>query len=162
MSSRSVYWDACVFIDFLEENPERISDINAVIFEVDKSASVIYTSQITVVEVSYPPNRGDGEHISPETNAKLDRLWYAHPLISVVEFNPAIARIARDLIQHRLDDGWRLKPMDAIHLATARWIKNTEPIFQFHTYDNRLQRYSDQIGIPIVEPKPLTPTLGIL
>lgn len=36
--------------------------------------------------------------------------------------------------------GWKLKPLDAIHLSTAR----QERVTEFHTYDNPLHKYAQR------------------
>ena len=39
-----------------------------------------------------------------------------------VEFHQGIAQIAKALIREALIQGWSLRPADAIHLATAKWL----------------------------------------
>jgi hypothetical protein len=45
--------------------------------------------------------------------------------------------------------------MDAIPLATARPLG----VIDFHTYDGRVQRWSDVLGFPVREPITQTPRL---
>ena len=60
----------------------------------------------------------------------------------------------RDAIPH----GWGLKPMDAIHLATAEWVnRRLFTVEEFHTYD-KLDKYGFMIGIRIKEPYILQPS----
>lgn len=155
------YWDACVFIDYLEKTPGRIDDIEAVLEEVLRNpSSVIYTSALSIVEVSF---------LSAERNildsailAAIDRMWNAQPF-QIVEFNPIVARLARDLIRSGFSNGYRLKPYDATHLATAQWLTNNRiPITEFHTYDTyrekslAVERYT---RLKICQPKPFQPSL---
>ena len=43
---------------------------------------------------------------------------------------------------------WSLKPMDAIHLATAQHLS----VDAFHTYDGKLEKYQPGLGLKIEEP----------
>jgi hypothetical protein len=71
---------------------------------------------------------------------------------------------ARDLMREAIAASrgvWSLKPLDAVHLATAQWLDASHPISGFHTYDTSLKKYANLLGgIPIVEPdatKPIQP-----
>jgi len=57
--------------------------------------------------------------------------------------------------------GWSLKPMDAIHLATAKWAKDQMglSVDEFQTYDLPLGRYDALLGLQICEPYILQPPL---
>ncbi len=84
-------------------------------------------------------------------------MWEPGSPIGVVEFYELIAEDARDLIRVGLAEKWGLKPMDAIHLATARRMNAN----RFHTYDGDLTKYGDVIGIPVEEPIADAPMLAL-
>lgn len=159
------YWDACVFIDYLEKTPGRIDDIAAVLEEVLRnSSSVIYTSALSIVEVSFLSTEKSSRIIEPAILTKIDRMWNAQPF-QIVEFNPIIARLARDLIRSGYSNGYKLKPYDATHLATAQWLTNNRiSIAEFHTYDTydekspAIERYT---RLKICQPKPFQPSLPL-
>ena len=49
--------------------------------------------------------------------------------------------------------GWSLKPLDAIHLATAQWLSSVGvTVDEVHTYDNSLVKYGPIVGFSIMEP----------
>ena len=45
--------------------------------------------------------------------------------------------------------------MDAIHLATAKWLG----VDEFHTYDTGLHKYAANLGFKIIEPYTPQPRL---
>ena len=48
---------------------------------------------------------------------------------------------------------WSLKPLDAIQLATAKWLAElTGETIEFHTYSKDLPRYEVITGYTICEP----------
>lgn len=159
------YWDSNVFISYLEATLDRITDIEAVIEEVLRNpASIIYTSAFSIVEVAFLSTEKGTRTLDSTILAKIDALWNTRPF-QIVEFNPIIARLARDLVRNGFTDGYKLKPYDAIHIATAQWLtKNRIPLTEFHTYDDFdnkvevIQRYS---GLKIRPPKPFQPSLII-
>ncbi len=86
----------------------------------------------------------------------IEALLNDYNVVTLVEFHELIGRQARALMREAIKDGWNLKPMDAIHLATAM----NEGVPAFHTYDKPLTKYSQVTGITIGEPN--TPAQGVL
>ena len=68
--------------------------------------------------------------------------------IDTVELYDQIAGEARTLIRYAVQQGWSLKPPDAIHLATATRMQATE----LFTYDTALPKYAARTGLSIGEP----------
>ena len=66
--------------------------------------------------------------------------FFQHEFIKIVSVDWFIATKARRLIF----DHPSLKPMDAIHLATAAKAK----VFEMHTYDDGLLAISEKVGVP--------------
>lgn len=89
--------------------------------------------------------------------AAIDALWADRSAVQLVEFDQLIAREARRLLRASLDIGRGLKPMDAIHLATASIMH----VADCHTTDNRLQAWSNDLDFPVRDPWTETPKPGI-
>jgi predicted nucleic acid-binding protein len=104
----------------------------------------IVTSTVTIVEVARGAQEQAGQ-LDADSVARIDALWAPPSPIKLVEFHRVIAAGARDLIRDGISRGWSLKPMDAIHLATAANIGASEVL----TYDTALEKYADLISVPI-------------
>ncbi len=154
MSIRHVYWDSCVFLSYLGGVPNRIADIKALLYEIRQTKGIIYTSELTKVEVAYTAEARFQGRLNEDEKARIEALW-ADENIELVEFQSLIGDIAVELVRDAMAANRSLKPMDAIHLATAKWLGVTE----FHTYDRKLRSLSALVGFKILEPKP---TQGIL
>jgi hypothetical protein len=102
----------------------------------------------TAVEVAFAKIEQDGKALEHDIEQKIDALWAPGSPVKLVEFHFGIAIEARAIIRAGLAAGWKLKPKDAIHLATARMSSCKE----FHTYDAGLGKYSDIVGLKIGPP----------
>lgn len=118
-----VYWDACVFLSYLQAQPDRIAILDDIWREVGDTNGKIISSVLSMVEVSYANGKEIGD---------LDALW-ANPCVEVVELNPVTARRARTILNQSLSDNRKLKVADCIHLATAEWVNQQwrDNIFTF-------------------------------
>jgi predicted nucleic acid-binding protein len=139
---RFVYWDACVFISLLNSDPVRADVAKEILqqFETEKNGQVV-TSATSKVEVAYVASERANRVLDESIIERMDQWWEASPIIQVVEFHDDVALLARDLIRRAILDKWQLKPIDAIHLATAQWIDAKE----FHTYDGRLLEKGERL-----------------
>jgi predicted nucleic acid-binding protein len=86
--------------------------------------------------------------LDPEAEAKIDALWTDRYAVKLIDFHEGVARDARGLIRGTVTSEKRLKPGDAVHLASARALGCAE----FHTYSKDLPRYADLTGLTIREP----------
>jgi predicted nucleic acid-binding protein len=110
----------------------------------------IVTSALTVAEVVRVK---DMERLPIEKEGVLYD-FFQHEFNIVVSVDWFVATRARRLIF----DYPTLKPMDAIHLATAIKAK----VFEMHTYDGGLLAMSEKVGVPsmqICEPSIANPPL---
>jgi predicted nucleic acid-binding protein len=98
--------------------------------------------------VEFSVIESDIKALNDDIEQQIDSLWSDNSVIQLIEFHDSISSIARDIIRKGLPIGWKLKPMDAIQLASAKWINSKE----FYTYDPQLKRYTDIIGCKICEP----------
>jgi len=116
----------------------------------------IVTSLVSTVEVAYTASEGLTKSLSPEVETKISGLWAPGGPIRTVELYPLVATRARNLIRDGVPRGWTgLRAHDAIHLATAQQME----VAEFHTYDERLGRYSEVVGFPICEPRSEQPRI---
>lgn len=153
---RQIYWDADVFLSYVNGIPDRMPDIDAFLDLSGKDLQIL-TSVVTMVEVALGKAEQDQRTLDPAVEAKIDQLWQANSPIKLVEFHPRIAAGAKDPMRDALTRGWSLKPLDAIHLSTARQRGVTE----FHAYDSDLVKYAGVVGFPIGPPRAAAPRLPL-
>lgn len=152
----TLYWDANVFIDYVQEMPERINDISSVIAEIRSiPGSRIYTSIFSTIEVAHVAYERERERLDAKAEERLDRMWADRSLITVVEMNPEVARTSRWIMRAGTSRSWSLKGKDAVHLGTAYWLsKNGIAINYMNTYDHKLYKYSEIINTAVCAPSP--------
>jgi predicted nucleic acid-binding protein len=148
-----VSWDANVFLSYINGDAARLPDIDALLTQSGTDFQIV-TSALSVVEVAFAKIEQDGRALDDETEQRIDALWEPPSPVQLVEFYPLLANEARALIRQAIPRGWSLKPLDAMHLATARRMAVTA----FHTYDD-LSRYTELVGIPIGPPRATQPRL---
>jgi len=153
--SLTTYWDACVFLSYINGIPDRMPMIDALLSEAERGEILIVTSMISVVEVAFGYAEQEKKAFSPEMEEKIKRLWDGSSPIRLVEFYRHIAEDAQGLIRIAMQRGWSLKAADAIHLATARRME----VGSLHTYDDKLPRYADDVGLSITAPATTKPQL---
>jgi predicted nucleic acid-binding protein len=155
-----LYWDACIFLAHLNHEPGRFEVIEELWDEIEKKEGQIITSAISIIEVAKTQQEKDNQLLDSTIENKLDAMWH-DPFIRTVEISPNLLFEARKLMRDDLKRGGILKPLDAIHLATANWINRYSPtrIDEFQTYDPGLKRFALDIGMSIVEPTIKQPKL---
>ncbi|MBI4289627.1 MAG: PIN domain-containing protein [Chloroflexi bacterium] len=145
-----LYWDANVWLSYINAIPDRLPVLDASLADSASSNGSIElcTSALSQVEVAYGRLEQDKFALDPGVEGKIDKLWADRNAVKVVEYHDGIGAEARQLIRMAIPKGWSLKPLDAIHLATAKWFKAAE----FQTYDTRLLKFSNELGLPILQP----------
>jgi predicted nucleic acid-binding protein len=151
-----IYWDACVFLSYVNEYPDRVGDIESLLAEAERDEVELVTSTASIVEVAFGATEQQGRALDAETELKINSLWEPAAPVKLVEFHRLIAQEAQALMRSGIPEGWSLKPMDAIHLCTARRM-NADA---FHTYDDKLDKWSARVGFPVVRPNPTSPQLS--
>ncbi len=155
--SRRIYWDSCVFLHYIEGTPEWLPVLDALLEEASESNElVIVTSSVSITEVAFAKIEKDGKALDSKVEAAIDSLWSDRAAVKLVEYNEIIAREARSLLRQTVQNGRSLKPMDAIHLATAR----NRKVEDFHTTDGPLKQATwASLGFPIRDPFTQKPKL---
>ena len=154
---RHIYWDAPVWLSYINGDVERLPTLDALLADSSSSNGAIelYTSTVSQVEVAFAKTEQDKKVLDPTVEQQIDELWADRSALKLVELHETITKEARHFIRLAMTRGWGLKPMDAIHLATAKFFQCEE----FHTYDERLLKYTNDVGFPIVEPHTQQPKL---
>lgn len=151
-----IYWDACIFLHFIEADPQWIGTLDAILESASlRQEVVIYTSSVSITEVAFAQAEKSGRTLDAAVEAAIDALWADRSVVKIVEYNEIIARSARGLLRRSLEARRRLKPMDAIHLATAL----IRHVVDFHTTDGQLQADWQDLGFPVRNPVTLQPKL---
>jgi predicted nucleic acid-binding protein len=154
---KRIYWDSCLWLSYVNGIPDRLPVLDALLAESASSTGniEIYTSVISQVEVAFGKMEQDNHVLDPNIEEQIDQLWADRDAVKLVEYHDEIGKEARKLMRASVERGWKLKPIDAMHLATAKHMK----INEFQTYDDHLERYSDDIGCDIQKPHTLNPRL---
>jgi predicted nucleic acid-binding protein len=147
---KRVYWDACVFLRYVNDDKDSAPTIDQILQQAEKlnSGIQIVTSIISLTEVSGGIEYQGRVLLTQEIEDRVNKLWEDRRTINLVEYFELIALEARSLIRRSREKRWGLKPIDAIHLATAKYIKADE----VHTFDEHLEKYCEFIGINICKP----------
>ena len=119
----------------------------------------IYTSVMSKGEVAFGGVEQTGRLLDPAVEDLINGLWADLGAI-VVEGQAEIGEGAKRLIRGTFPRGWRLKPADAIHLATAKGlIDSGVQVAEFHTCDKDFRKYSNVAGFTSCEPNAPQPSL---
>lgn len=141
------YWDACVFLASIRGEDGRVEHVKELLDQAEKGELRILTSTLSIVEVASTGSQAEPPP-TEEALERIDNLWAAPSPVVMVEFYRAIAERARGLIRSAPALGLKLKPADAIHMATAVQVSADA----IHTYDGPMAEWSDHLSIPIDEP----------
>jgi predicted nucleic acid-binding protein len=155
--SRFIYWDANVFVSYLNNDKERIPTIEAIL-EVVESSKIdrIVTSVVSKVEVAWVAQEKINRVLTNDEEKRIDDMWENAEIFEMIDFSNDIALKARKLMREGLSRGWKLRTNDAIHLASAQWVGAIE----LQTYDLKdFQKFSELVGIEIREPHAIQPKL---
>ena len=118
----------------------------------------LLTSAISRVEIAYIQSEEQAGELDQQAEAAIDALWSPGAPIKPVELYDLIEHKARALIRQGITQEWgKLKPMDAIHLATAQQMA----VVEFHTYCKKLHRWDGALGFSVTEPQKAQGVLGV-
>lgn len=148
MPSDRIYWDAACFLSYLNEEQDRAPVLEALLDQAERGEFAIVTSIISLTEVAYTASERKGAALSQEDEGAIDALLANRTAVLMIEFNEGVARRARSLMRDAISPGWSLRPMDAIHLASAQAAQARG----VHTYDERLYKFHALVGMPIEAP----------
>ena len=155
--SRFIYWDANVFLSYLNNDPDRYPTLEVILEAVETSKNErIVTSVLSKVEVTWVAHERLQRALSRDEEARIDALWNNPDVVEMVDFNDEIALTARKMMREGMARGWKLRTNDAIHLASAQWVGASE----LQTYDLKdFAKFSELLGLIICEPHTIQPKL---
>lgn len=119
-----VYLDSCVVVSYLKGDPDRIAMCKAAFRDAQTGVTRGLTSAFSLAEVI----KLDVGYLSEEHEEKIDE-FFKHPWIQIALVDRRVATKAREVSRK-----YRIKPPDAIHIATALLYRATN----FFTYDDKL------------------------
>ncbi|HHV79052.1 MAG TPA: type II toxin-antitoxin system VapC family toxin [Firmicutes bacterium] len=139
-----IYLDTSVFLAYFKGENGRVEDCQAVLREAEAGQIRALSSVLTLAEACR------GNSMIDEQLQRIDA-FFEHSWLRVVVLDRRIAIKARKLARE-----YKLKPPDAIHLATAI-VYGAQC---FYTYDkDDLLRFDQIEGVRIMEPTPLNAQL---
>ena len=134
-----VYWDSCVYLDFLRGGHPNQAHLRAVLQDWEAGTTTLVTSTLTIAEVLYVPGIQPALRLDESRREELIDLFRptGGRKLTLVELTRPIAEAARDLC-------WShgVRPKDAVHVASAL----AASCAVLHTHDERLQKKSRQVG----------------
>ncbi len=155
-----IYWDANAFLAYVNEETERMPTLDAILDSAAKGEIQLHTSDISRVEVAFGASEQTQRALDTATEQLINSLWNDTSAVVMVEYHADIGDIARTLMRDAMTRGWRLTPLDAIHLATAQWLSdNGVQVEEFHTYDRGLDKYGPIVSFRICEPYTVEPRM---
>ena len=132
-------WDSCVVIGYLAGYPELREQCELIIDSARRGEVEIVVSTLATIETAYL----DGYSNSDAETKILG--FFSRQYVIQVQLDAPIANIARDLIRRHRDTR-KIKPMDAVHLATAMQWK----IPTVETTDDDFLRFDKVEGSPLI------------
>ena len=132
------YWDACVWIGLINQEPDKIASLRFVIEQAQKGKVEIWTSAFTLAEVFKKKCSGVHAGLEPVDDEAFED-YLAQDFIQRVQVDSDIGTMARRLLRRFPAIK---KPQDAIHVATAAM----NDVDELHTFDGAdLLRLDGQI-----------------
>ena len=151
-----IYVDSCVHVSYLNGDVARAPHIEALYRQARAGEVTLYTSTVALTEVAYILGQLTVDNSGEIQDRRIDRILRNGHLVKLVSFNQAIAVAARKLVresaERRRSQGRMmeraLKPLDAIHLASAQAMK----VSTFLAYDTVYRGLRAEFPFNFAEP----------
>ena len=132
------YWDACVWIGLINQEPDKFASLRFVIERAQKGEVEIWTSAFTLAEVFKKKCSGTQVGLGSADDSAFED-YLAQDFIQRVQVDTDVGIVARRLLRRFPAIK---KPQDAIHVATAAM----NDVDELHTFDgDDLLRLDGQI-----------------
>ena len=132
-------WDSSVTIGYLAGYQEIYETCSQIIQQAERGETEIVISQMAIAETAYIGNLPDDE------SEQVIREFFSREYITPVNVNSPISAAAQGLVRKYRHTN-RIRPPDAIHLATAMYLNLTV----LETTDGRLINFDRREGAPPV------------
>ena len=132
-------WDSSVIIGYLAGDESVSEHCQLIVEQAERGELEIVVSALAAAEVAFLGG------YSEEDSEDMIREFFGRDYIILVAVDARMAAAARSLVS-RYRNEMRIKPADAIHLATA--VQLSLPVLE--TTDNNLLRFSGLEGNPTV------------
>jgi predicted nucleic acid-binding protein len=153
-----IYFDADVFLAYFSAEKGRVDIIDELLAKSKSGQIEIVTSTISITECAFAATEKSGGALDATIEAAMDQMWNDRDVVRMIEVSELVNRRARDLIRLGVPKGWRLKPMDALHLASA-WLYEVDELYTYNQSD--FKKYEAATGLKIAEPYLVQGTLGL-
>ncbi len=151
VSVKRIYWDTCVFLELIEGDETRRHSVEAVLKEAEKGKLHIYTSTLTIAEVTHAKSERQSHTLDKDVEEKIRAMWIDTSVFILTDVFIGIGLDAQQLVREAIKMSFKISPPDAVHLATAARLGCKE----FHTFD-QFKGHREKIGkllkIKIIEP----------
>lgn len=135
------YCDSCIFIGFLNQEPDKFQQCKDIIEAAELDYIKLYTSAFTMAEVV----KIKVNNCSEIEQEQIIKLLFSNPWINLVAFERETSEISRYLVRT-----YNLKPFDSLHLATAMRMR----VDYFNTTDiTMIKKLPETISYPPNYPK---------
>lgn len=125
---KKVYWDSCVWLGFINDEPGKADRCRHVLNEARKGNYEIWTSTLTLAEVfKVTAEKGEAFPLPPNSDIQFEQFVLQNFLV-LVQVDADIGVDARRLLRAHQK---LKKPADGIHLASA--LANN--VDEMHTFD---------------------------
>ncbi len=132
-------WDSSVVIGYLAGYPELREQCELIIDSARRGEVEIVVSTLATIEAAYLAG-----YSNSDAETKILE-FFGRRYVVLVQIDAPIAAIARDLVRRHRDTR-KIKPIDAVHLATAMQWK----IPTVETMDEDLLRFEKVEGSPLI------------
>ena len=132
------YCDSCIFIGFLNEEPDKFEKCKNILEAAERDYIELYTSAFTMAEVI----KMKKENLTIEQHEKIINSLFLSPWINLVQFERETAEICRYLHRKYNFRG----TFDPLHLATA--IRMRVDYFNTTDYNTIIKKCPQRVSCP--------------
>lgn len=151
---RRLYFDASVYLAFLNNEPDRASVVESLLEEAEQGSVRIFSSTVSLTEVVYLRSLGESLNHA-EIDAQIDKLLQNPSITTLIQLTAEIGVMAREFVRSQPARDSALQVRDAIHLATAAQAN----VDYFCVYDADFHPFREHVDFEIGEPSISSPRM---